>query len=218
MRKVIKATFPMIAGLIFLSAGNSFSQQNVIANKDNTRPELNREIYAPARITSFTATRNNGYNDIRWATLSEESTRRFIVEYSYDGINFMSAGQALSSNSSYTLNHSSLDTRPMLYRIRIEDHGQRSYFSDNVFLDGIAIAPVEIYPTIVTGDVVNVNAAFPVERITITAGDSRQVFAKDLNGVRDFIPIVIPSLNRGMYFMTFYGNGWKHTQQFIVGG
>jgi len=217
MRKVKNATLPLMIGLIFF-AGSLHAQQYVIVNKDNTRPEASRQIHAPARITSFTATRNNGYNDIRWMAHSEQSTRRFIVEYSYDGINFLSAGEILATDGNYTLNHHSLDDRPMLYRLRIEDHGQRAYYSDNIFLDGIMVPPVEIFPTIVTGDVVKVNASFPVERVAIVAGDARQVFAKDLNGVRDFIPIVIPSLNRGTYWMTFYGNGWQYTEKFIVGG
>jgi hypothetical protein len=149
--------------------------------------------------------------------MSEESARRFIVEYSFDGINFQSAGPTSSINGVYSLNHSSLDNRPMLYRIRVDDLGQRTYYSDNIFLDGVAVSPVKIYPTIVTGDVVNINASFPIERVTITAGDARQVFAKELNGVTDFIPLVIPSLNRGMYWITFYGNGWQHTQKFVIG-
>jgi len=201
-----------------LNSQHALAQQHIIVNKDNTRPGATRQVYAPARITSFTAIRNNGFNDIRWTAHSEQSTRRFIVEYSYDGINFQTAGQANISNGVYSLNHHSLDTRPTLYRLRIEDLGQRVYYSDNIFLDGLAIAPVTIYPTIVQGEVVNVNAHFPVERITIVAGDSRQVFAKDLNGVSNFIPIVIPGLNRGMYWMTFYGNGWQHTEKFIVSG
>ena len=211
------ATFPLIAGLIFIFAGNVNAQQHIIANKDNTRPEETRQLYSPARITSFTATRNNGYNDIRWTASSEQSARRFVVEYSFDGRNFQSAGQASAVNGMFTLNHNSFDDRPMMYRIRIDDLGQRTYYSDNIFLDGIAVSPVKIYPTVVTGDVVNINAAFPIERVTIVAADATQVFAKELNGVTDFLPLVIPSLNKGMYWITFYGNGWQHTEKFIVG-
>lgn len=217
MRKMKFATLPLIAGLILIFAGNANSQQHIIANKDNTRPETTRQLYSPARIISFTATRNNGYNDIRWTAMSEESARRFIVEYSFDGRDFQTAGPVSGINGMYSFNHNNFDSRPMLYRIRIEDLGQRTYYSDNIYLDGIAIAPVKIYPTIVTGDVVNINAAFPIERVTIVSGDAKQVFAKELNGSTDFIPLVIPSLNRGMYWITFYGNGWQNTQQFVIG-
>lgn len=218
MRNVISATFHIICtGLLFLSAGKiSHAQQYIIANKDNTRPEAMRQLYAPARITSFTATRHNGSNDIRWTAISAQDTRRFIVEYSFDGINYQSAGEALAGEGEYRITHSMLDDRPVLYRLRIEDLGHKAYYSENIFLDGIAVAPVEIYPTIVTGEVVNLNAHLPVERVTIVSGDAKQVFAKDLNGERDFIPLAIPALGSGMYFITFYGNGWQHTARFIV--
>jgi len=83
-------------------------------------------------------------------------------------------------------------------------------------MDGIDIPVVKVYPTVVTGNIINVDAAFPVERLTVVSTDGRQVFSKDLNGVSDFIPITIPYLSRVMYFITFYGSGWKSTSKFMV--
>ncbi len=217
MWKVISATFRLIIpGLLLIITSRAQAQQHIIANKDNTRPEASEYLYAPARITSFTATRSNGSNEIRWTAHSEGDTRRYIVEYSYNGIDFLSAGEAVASNGSYRFIHSTLDERPTLYRIRIEGLRSRSHFSENIYLDGIAIAPVRIYPTIVTTKVVNVNAYFPVERVTVVSSDARQVFTQHLNGERDFIPLTIPELNSGLYFITFYGNGWQHTTKFMV--
>ena len=216
----VKATFPMIAGLFsaLVIINPAHSQQNIIANKDNTRPEITRQYNPPpARISTFTATKFNGYNEIQWSVVLEQNTRKFIVEYSYDGINFQSAGEVFSGKGFYELKHYTLDTRPLLYRIRIEELNSKFYYSDLALLDGIAISPVEIYPTVVTGNVVNVNAAFPVERINIASADGQQMFAKDLGGERDFIRINIPSLNKGLYLITFYGNGWKSTSKFMIG-
>jgi hypothetical protein len=84
-------------------------------------------------------------------------------------------------------------------------------------LDGVEVSPVKIYPTIVTGSELNATSGFPVERVAIVSNDGQQVFAKDLNGVRDFIPLALPTLNKGLYFITFYGNGWKTTSRFMVG-
>lgn len=216
--QTVKATFPII--VVFLSTlylNPSFAQQNIIANKDNTRPEVTRQFNSPAIVSSFVATKYNGYNEVQWRAAGEQSTRKFIVEYSYDGINFQSAGEVLSANGTYDLKHYTLDSRPLLYRVRIEDLGGKLYYSDAILLDGTGVPPVKIYPTNVTGNVINANAGFPIERVIIVSSDGQQMFAKDLNGVRDFIPINIPSLNRGMYFIIFYGSGWKSTEKFVVG-
>jgi hypothetical protein len=216
----VKATFPMIAGLFsaLVIINPALSQQNIIANKDNTRPEITRQYNSsPARISAFAAIKLNGYNDIQWNAVSEQNTRKFIVEYSYDGINFQSAGEVLAGNGLYELKHYTQDTRPLLYRVRIEELNGRFHYSDLALLDGIALLPVEIYPTVVTGNVMNVNAVFPVERINVISAEGQQMFAKDLNGEKDFFRVNIPSLNKGMYLITFYGNGWKTTSKFIVG-
>ncbi|MDP9230311.1 MAG: T9SS type A sorting domain-containing protein [Bacteroidota bacterium] len=214
----VKVTFPVIAGLLStcICLGTLYGQLNITAKKDYTRPEVTRQFSPPARIFSFTASKFNGYNEIQWSAISEQNTRKFIAEYSFDGINFQSAGQVFYANGVYNLKHYTFDTRPLLYRVRIEELSGRFYYSDNILLDGIDVQPVKIYPTIVTGSVVNVNAGLPVERITITSADGRQLFAKDLNGIEDFIPVIIPSLNKGMYWMTFYGYSWKSTTEFIV--
>jgi len=214
----VKATFPVIAVLFIINFCSflSYGQQYIIANKDNTRPEVTRNSSSPVAITSFTAAAFNGYNEIQWSALSEQNSRKFIVEYSSDGINFQSAGHVISANGIYNLKHYTFDTRPLLYRIRIEELNSKFYYSDNIMLGGIDIEPVKIYPTIVTGSIINANAGFPIERITVTSTDGRQMFAKDMNGVKDFIPVAIPSLNKGMYLMTFYGNNWKSTTKFMI--
>jgi hypothetical protein len=215
----VKATFPaMMALLISMTIVSTLnSQQNVIANKDNTRPEASRQISSPPIISLFSAKKYNGYNEVLWNASADQDARKFIVEYSYDGIDFLSAGEALSTNGAYSLKHYTPFTRPLLYRIRTEDKSGKFYYSGNILLDGQDILPVKVYPTVVTGNVINLNADFSIERVAIVSSEGLQVFAKDLNGVRDFIPITIPSLNKGVYLITFYGNGWKNTQKFIVG-
>jgi len=224
MRKAIlqtvKATFPLLAGFFIstLYIQPSFAQQYIIANKDNTRPETSRQNSSPAIITSFKAEKFNGYNEISWTALSEQGTRKFIVEYSADAVNFQSAGQVLSTDGKYIFKHYTQDTRPLIYRVKIEELTGKFSYSPEIVLDGKEIPPVSIYPTIVTGSVINANAELPVQRLTITSVDGQQQFAKDLNGVSNFIPIVIPALGKGIYFITFYGNGWKSSSRFLISG
>ena len=209
-----EAGFPLLAGFLFILSSPSYAQQHIIVNKDNTRPETGMKTIS-AFVTSLETTRHNGYNEIQWSALERNASHTFFVEYSFDGVNFLSAGQVLSNTGIYTYKHYIRDTRPLLYRIRMEAPTGQLNYSKTIFIDGIGIAPVQIYTTTIQGNIVNANAQFPVEKLTIISADGVQVFAKDINGSRDFIPIAIPSLNRGIYFITFYGNGWKSTSRFF---
>ena len=108
MRKVIlqfvKAAFAVGAGFSTLIS-SAYSQQHIIAGKDDTRPEITAQQYMPAKIYRFSATQMNGYNEIKWLAAAEEDTRRFIVEYSVDGITYQSAGELTPVTGDYTLKH-----------------------------------------------------------------------------------------------------------------
>jgi len=211
----VKAAFPLIAGLSAL-LNSAYSQQNIIADKNNTRPEVKELQMKPARITSFAAIHANGYNEIQWTTLYEEDIRRFIVEASADGINFQTAGEMTPLAGTYTLKHYTFDTRPLLYRIRMENKDGKFYNSEAFLLDGVAISPVRVFPTIVEGNVVNVVAAFPVERVNIVSTNGQQVFAQDMGGISGSAHVTLPVLSAGTYMMTSYGNGWKSTSKIVV--
>ncbi len=215
----VKATLPLVAGTCLLLLSNlpsAWSQQSVVNQKENTRPETTDRILRPAFITSFSATKWNGYNEIQWTASSEEDTRRFIVEYSLNGLDYQTAGEQVIVNGVYTLKHHILDERPMLYRIKTELLSGKSVTSPGILLNGVALLPVRIYPTIITGNTVNIDADWPIERIIVTTANGAQVYAQDVNGRRDYLSVVVPSLSAGMYWMSFYGRDWKMTSKFII--
>lgn len=220
MRKVIlqfvKATV-LIAGFSTLMNA-AHAQQNIIDKKDETHPELARELSAAARIHSFSAIPLHGYNEIQWSAIAEEDTRRFIVEYSADGINYQTAGEVTPFNGLYRLKHYTLDERTFLYRIRMEKKDGRYFNSSAFLLGGVDARPVKLYPTIVEGNLVNVEMYLPVERINIISMDGKQVLQKTIAGNAGYARITIPSLSKGTYLMTFYGNGWQSTEKFMIGG
>ena len=221
MRKVIlqlvKATFPIAAGFSIL-INPAYAQQNIIAGKDDTHPEITAQQYSPAKIYKLGAVQMHGYNEIQWSAVSEQDTRRYIVEYSADGINYQSAGELTPLAGNYSLKHYTLDTRTFLYRIRMEKKDGRFYNSISFLLNGVDIAPVKIYPTIVEGYTLNLRITFPVHRMSIISPDGKQVMAKDLGGIVGTTQVAIPVLNKGQYLVTFYGNGWQSTEKFMVGG
>jgi hypothetical protein len=215
--QLVKATFPILAALsIFISS--VYSQQNIIAGKDDMHPEITAQQYSSAKIYKLSAVQMQGYNEIQWSAVVEEDTRRFIVEYSFDGINYQSAGELTPLKGDYSLKHYTLDTRTFLYRIRMEKKDGRFYNSLSFLLGGVDIAPVKIYPTIVEGNTLNLRMAFPVHRMSIISPDGKQVMAKDLGGLVGTTQVAIPVLSKGQYLVTFYGNGWQSTEKFMIGG
>jgi len=220
MRKVIlqfvKAT-AIITGFSTLM-NSAYSQQNIIDKKDDTHPEVSAQQSVPAKIYQFSAVKMNGYNEIKWQAAAEEDTRKFIVEYSSDGINFQSAGEITPISGMYTLKHQILDSRTFLYRIRMEKKDGRFFSTGSFLLGGIDARPVKIYPTIVEGNTVNLQMYLPVQRINIISVDGKQVMQKDIGGNAGFTQVAIPHLNKGIYLVTFYGNGWQSTEKLMIGG
>ena len=221
--KFIKASVPKKASLVAacISVCSLYGQQNIIADKDNTRPEISREQTRQAGVFSFSAKKYNGYNEVQWSAMPETDIRKYIVEYSPDGINFQSAGETpatngLNANGNYLLKHYTQDIRPLLYRLRMESLNGKYQYSPGILLDGIDVPPVKIYPTIISGNNINIIADFPVERISIFSSAGQQLFSRDMNGVKDFTSVPIPSLSNGMYWMAFYGSGWKSTAKFVI--
>jgi hypothetical protein len=212
------------AMIIFLFAGCQLAlgQQYIVAEKDNTHPEVTTQLARPAFVTAFIAERGSGYNEIAWQAVREDETRRYIVEYSLNGIDFQTAGEVLTDKGLYTYKHHMLDEdmfrdRPVLYRLKLEQLNNRSFYSAAIFLDGDANQPVSIFPTILRTNTINVNTVWPIEKIVVVSSSGQQVFAQDVNGRKDYLAITLPSLSRGTYLMTFYGAGWKSTSQFVVG-
>lgn len=207
----------LIAGF-FTIINSAFGQQHIIADKDETHPEIKNQQYNAAKIYRFSASPMNGYNEIQWTAVAEQDTRRFIVEYSADGINYQSAGELASLDGIYTLKHYTTDARTFLYRIRMEKKDGRFFNSSAFLLNGIDARPVKLYPTIVEGNTVNLQMYLPVQRINIISLDGKQVMQKDIGGNIGFTQLAIPVLSRGQYLITFYGNGWQSTEKFMIAG
>jgi hypothetical protein len=212
----VKATAIIAAFSTLMNA--AYGQQHIIDKKDDTHPEISAQQTLPAKIYQFSATQMNGYNEIKWQAAAEEDTRKFIVEYSSDGLNFQSAGEVTPVAGIYTLKHQILDSRTFLYRIRMEKKDGRFFSTGSFLLGGIDARPVKLYPTIVQGNTVNLEMYLPVQRVNIVSTDGKQIMQKDMGGAAGFTQVAIPPLSKGIYLVTFYGNGWQSTEKFMIGG
>jgi hypothetical protein len=213
----MKRCYVIILAVALTVSAKAFGQQHIIADKNNTRPEMENLFRDPVGITDFTAVRHNGYNQVRWSAISEKEVRKYILEFTEDGRNYQSAGEVLSNNGVYEIKHQTFSLSPMLYRLKIEAMSGRYQYSAGILVDGADISPVSIYPTIVTGNVINVIAGLPVERVTVVSGSGEQVFTQEMGGRRDNFTVTLPRLAKGMYWISFNGQGWKSTTKFMIG-
>jgi len=210
----MKNIYLFISCLISLS---TFAQQNIISDVDNTHPEFDRATARTAFIRNFVVQPGNNSNEITWNGAEEQETRKYIIEYSLNGRDFLTAGEMLvSPGKTYSLHHYYNNEKPLLYRIRTEQMNGKYFYSNSLPVILSGVSPVEVYPTIITGNVINMNAAIPVERIILLSGNGDQVYSQALNGRSDYISIAIPQVSRGMYFAVFYGKGWKSTEKIII--
>ncbi|RYE12882.1 MAG: hypothetical protein EOP51_30765, partial [Sphingobacteriales bacterium] len=88
----------------------------------------------PVTISSFTATANTGFNEVKWSTAVEVNTSRFYVEYGTDGINFTRAGSVPASGnsngSSYNYRHNIVQEGLLFYRLAVQDADGSVNYSD----------------------------------------------------------------------------------------
>ncbi|RYY62641.1 MAG: T9SS type A sorting domain-containing protein [Chitinophagaceae bacterium] len=213
--RILPRIFLTAFAVVSLATANA--QQWVIADKDQTRPDPNETVPA-ASYSSVAAEPFNGYNQITWTAAPDVEATRYLVEYSIDGLRYQTAAEivATANNGSYSVKHYTQSNEPLLYRIGSQNVSGKMAWSKNFAVDGTPAAPLRIIPNTITGNVLNVNSNWPILRINIFALDGNQVFAKDLNGQRDFIPVAVPQLGKGMYLVSFIGEGWKHTEKILV--
>jgi hypothetical protein len=211
-----KACFLVLAGLVLaINHDRLYAQEHIVNKKDVTRPETSRQFNS-FNLSSFTVAQQNRYNEIQWPAIAKDPHKKIVIEFSFDGINFLSGPEVLSNDGIFTYKHQLQDTKPILYRLRTEDITGATSYSGAFLPKGMTISPVQLQNNIVNGNVVNATAQFPVERVAVVSGDGVQVFIKDMHGQRNFIPIAIPALKPGIYFMTFHGNGWNSTSRLMI--
>lgn len=207
----------VILAMLAVSVFTAYSQQDLIANKNNTRTDVTRPFSNPTSVSFFSAQRENGLNEIKWASFNGQNATKFIVEYSTDGIHYQSAGEVVANPGNYEFKHHIFEIHPLLYRLKIEGTDGKYAYSQTIFLDGMDNSPVKIYPSIITGGSLHAIANLPVERIAVTTSNGQQLFAQSVGGNDNYLSVPIPaSLAKGMYWITFTGQGWQSTGKFII--
>jgi Secretion system C-terminal sorting domain len=140
-------------------------------------------ISLPVNLISFQGMLNNNKVELNWKTASEVNVNYFMVERSFDGINFSDAGMVFAAGNSTTDNSYALSdnvanvTSPVVYyRLRSVDNDSKSQLSETRIIriskTELTSITITTYPNPVASDL----------RITIPANwQNRKVMYEVVN-------------------------------------
>lgn len=175
----------------------------------------------PVSLVNFSGDHLAGRNELKWETAFEENTEKFIVEYSANGTDYLTAGEVTATSntngSSYSFVHYTNNSGVMRYRLRVVDIDQESRYSPVILLGDKVDRDIRVYPTVITGNALQVTSGPAIERVDVFAMDGRQVYSRAMNGTRGYFSLPLPStLQRGIYLVRLYGKDVQQTEKIMV--
>ena len=173
----------------------------------------------PVTLSSFTAKRSGGFNELKWTTATEQNTARFIIEFSLNGNSFSSAGAVAASRnengSAYSFRHNYNSNGTVYYRLAIQDDDGSTKYSTVLRVAGTHDG-TRIYPTVVRDRIINLSLEQPAGLLRVINTNGSRVFEKNLNNASGSLTVSLPHLNRGIYFVQVYMKGEIKTEKIIV--
>jgi glucose/arabinose dehydrogenase len=174
----------------------------------------------PVTLTSFSGTKQPGYNEVKWNTATVQNVNRFIIEYSRNGSSYLTAGEVPAVNQTndrqYSFRHYNPEPGKLFYRLRIEDNDGAVTYSPVITIAGKENGSIKVFPTIITNNVLQVLAEKEVTRINITDSYGRRILTKDINGLQGYFTVTLPALSRGMYWVQLQSASGNETVKVIV--
>jgi hypothetical protein len=196
---IAKTTLAVITSMTFIIAG---AQQS-------------------SRFVSFTGKDFSDYQELTWNTADEAGIQRFVVEASADGRTFDNIGEVAATNNegfnTYTYRNQLTTREVWFYRILVLYKNGEIAYSSHIRLGSSKAFEIKVYPTVLTsGAQLNINSNMEVDRIDVVSTGGQMMFSKLLNGQQGYLPIGLPSLPRGMYFVKITTHGSGQTEKIII--
>jgi ELWxxDGT repeat protein len=210
-----------------------FLNNHVYCTADNGDGGGDRDLYIidadvvlPVAMLNFTATLSGKSVDLKWSTASESNTKNFVVQRSYDGVNFRNIGTVnAAGNSASKKDYSFADASALngsatiYYRLQVVDKDGKTSNSKIAMVNitsGGAI--VTLYPNPVKDrlNFITSNTLSNVQ-VRITDKSGKIVLAQKITTVQagQLNTINVAALARGSYYMQLISDNNKQTTQFI---
>jgi len=184
----------------------------------------------PLKLISFNARRGSDNITVNWVTTNEVNVKNFVVERSFDGIEFTEIGTVTARNiATEQVNYKFTDTdaiavktgKRILYRIRMVDiDGKYSYSNIAVVSPAATSTQFFLYPNPVKGSEVYVQLNEAVQenvsvKIEDVSGRLFNRFTRNINN-SNIIPVDVKGLSNGIYVLKIETSKKSFVQQFII--
>jgi glucose/arabinose dehydrogenase len=174
----------------------------------------------PVRLDQFTAANNGAYNTIQWKTLAEENLNRFVIEYSFTGQQFETAGekQALNSPSGnqYNFIHPINTFQKIYYRLAMVDKDGNRTYSPVISIDPGNKTKTKIFPTLIKDHQLQMVLGAAYTEMSVFSSNGSLLLKKMLNGQTGYQRINLPALPAGYYSIQLKNAKEQETQQVYI--
>jgi Secretion system C-terminal sorting domain len=188
---------------------------------------LANSVVLPVNFISFDGKFiNKNQINLSWITASENGTRNFEVERSYDGLNFEKFATVIAAgNSTTTKNYNQIDNNfkrneKNYYRLKMNDINGQFRYSEIVMLQDKNFTPVELFPNPVKDGILNIrlseNLINKKLNLVIYSSDGKEVLKKVLTQNVHLQQINITSLSTGSYTIQINDGKEKVFQEIFV--
>ncbi len=158
----------------------------------------------PVTLRSFTVQHSSAFNNVQWATASEQNTRQFYIEYGTDGSSFTRAGSVAATRnangSSYSFQHNITTVTTTYYRLAIEDDDGRVRYSTILKLEPDE-TPVHIYPSVVHNGLLQVSGNIVNGQLQLVSSSGAVVYQQQIKNANGTTAVYLPSLPAGVYIV-----------------
>lgn len=191
---------------------------NYLLTSDTTTIIMNA---VPVEWGTFTAEKKAASSLLKWTTVQEQNSLRFVVERSIDGSSFMEIGSVKAAgNTNTTTAYTLTDILPVAginyYRIRQVDMNGRSIYSDvrtvtfNPFKGAISITPNPARDRIA----ITVPGNSKSLQVVILNAVGQKVQTANING--QYNQLMLNSLPAGLYYIRISGEEGEQTKKLLV--
>ncbi len=185
----------------------------------------------PLKLLSFTGRRSSADISLIWATTTEVNVKHFIIQRSFDGVQFSGIGTVSAKNVSdgqLTYNYADKDPlavktdKKLYYRLKMVDiDGKYSYSNVAVINSSAAVKHFSLYPNPVKGSQLFISLDKPIYsalniKIEDVTGRVYDRYVLSTNNTNGNIPVNVKNLTNGTYVIKVETSKESFIQQFVV--
>lgn len=174
----------------------------------------------PMVLGSFTVSKRNSTALLEWITLQELNTDRFIVQKSYDGVNYQDIGEVKAAGNTsvsqrYRFTDVQLASGNNYYRLKLVDiNGASSFSPVRMLRTANNEVIITLYPNPVKKGMLYINTSENCRRVDITDPAGRLMSTVNTTGTRQTIPL--HHLAKGSYIVAVYTDNGKKVEKIFV--